>query len=81
MLIFAILGGGLGFSFPLPDWAQPIAHLTPNRWGIDGFITLGGSGTLSEVMPHIVALLIMGTTLFIVAVLLFRQQGWVSRKI
>jgi ABC-2 type transport system permease protein len=80
MLIFAILGGGLGFSFPLPDWAQPIAHLTPNRWGIDGFIALGGSGTLAEVMPHIAALLIMGTTLFIVAVLLFRHQGWVSRK-
>jgi ABC-2 type transport system permease protein len=80
MLIFAILGGGLGFSFPLPDWAQPIAHLTPNRWGIDGFIALGGSGTLARVMPHIVALVLMGTVLFTVAVLLFRHQGLVSRN-
>jgi linearmycin/streptolysin S transport system permease protein len=81
MLIFAILGGGLGFSFPLPAWAQPIAHLTPNRWGIDGFIALGGSGTLARVIPHIVVLVLMGTVLFTVAVLLFRHQGWVSRKI
>jgi ABC-2 type transport system permease protein len=80
MLIFAILGGGLGFSFPLPDWAQPIAHLTPNRWGIDGFIALGGSGTLAEVMPHIMALVLMGTALFSVAVWLFRHQGVVARK-
>jgi ABC-2 type transport system permease protein len=80
MLIFAILGGGPGFSFPLPDWAQPIAHLTPNRWGIDGFIALGGSGTLARVMPHIVALVLMGTVLFIVAVWLFRHQGVVLRK-
>jgi ABC-2 type transport system permease protein len=80
MLIFAILGGGLGFSFPLPNWAQPIAHLTPNRWGIDGFIALGGSGTLTRVIPHIVALVLMGTVLFTVAVLLFRHQGLVSRK-
>ena len=79
MLIFAILGGGLGFSFPLPDWAQPIAHLTPNRWGIDGFIALGAGGTLAGVMPHIMALVVMGTALFMVAVVLFRYQGLVPR--
>jgi ABC-2 type transport system permease protein len=75
MLIFAILGGGVGFSFPLPDWAQPIAHLTPNRWGIDGFIALGAGGTLAGVMSNIVALVIMGMALFILAVWLYRRQG------
>jgi ABC-2 type transport system permease protein len=79
MLIFAILGGGVGFSFPLPDWAQPIAHLTPNRWGIDGFIALGAGGTLAGVTPHIMALVVMGTALFTVAVVLFRHQGLVTR--
>jgi ABC-2 type transport system permease protein len=79
MLIFAILGGGLGFSFPLPDWAQPMAHLTPNRWGIDGFIALGAGGTLAGVTLHIVALVMMGTTLFTVAVVRYRYQGWLPR--
>ena len=79
MLIFAILGGGLGFSFPLPDWAQPFAHLTPNRWGIDGFIALGAGGTLAEVTPNLLALVGMGAALFAVAVWLFRRQGFVPR--
>jgi ABC-2 type transport system permease protein len=79
MLIFAILGGGFGFSFPLPDWAQPIAHLTPNRWGMDGFITLGAGGTLAEVTPNITALVVMGATLFAVAIWLFRRRGVVPR--
>jgi ABC-2 type transport system permease protein len=79
MLIFAILGGGVGFSFPLPDWAQPLAHLTPNRWGIDGFIALGEGGTLAGVTPNVMALVVMGVTLFALAVWLCRRQGLVLR--
>ena len=79
MLLFAILGGGLGFNFPLPEWADLIARLTPNRWGIDGFIALGAGGTLTDVTPHVMALVVMGTVLFAVAVLLFRWQGLVQR--
>lgn len=79
MLLFAILGGGLGFNFPLPGWADLIAHLTPNRWGIDGFIALGAGGTLTDVTPQVMALVVMGTVLFAVAVLLFRRQGLAQR--
>jgi ABC-2 type transport system permease protein len=79
MLIFAILGGGTGFSFPLPDWAQPIARLTPNRWGIDGFIALGAGGTLAGVTPNVLALLAMGVTLLTLAAWLYRRQGAVRR--
>jgi ABC-2 type transport system permease protein len=79
MLLFAILGGGVGFNFPLPNWADRIAHLTPNRWGIDGFIALGAGGTLTDVMPQVMALVVMGMVLFAVAVLLFRWQGFAPR--
>jgi ABC-2 type transport system permease protein len=79
MLLFAILGGGLGFNFPLPGWADLIAHLTPNRWGIDGFIALGTGGTLTDVTPQVVALVVMGTVLFAVAVLLFRWPGFTQQ--
>ncbi|MGQ0604866.1 MAG: ABC transporter permease [Anaerolineales bacterium] len=75
MLIFAILGGSFGPNVPLPDWVAWIASLTPNKWGIDGFASLGSGNTLADIVPNLVALLVMGALLFAVAVFVFRRQG------
>jgi ABC-2 type transport system permease protein len=79
MLVFAILSGSFGFNFALPGWLQLVARLTPNKWGIDGFAALGAGATLGDILPHISALIVMGTALFVAAVLLFRRQGLARR--
>jgi ABC-2 type transport system permease protein len=79
MLIFAILGGSFGPNVPLPEWVGVIARITPNKWGIDGFATLGNGNTLIDIVPNVIALLVMGTALFAVAVFVFRRQGLTQR--
>lgn len=78
MLIFAILGGSFGPNVPLPEWVSMIARLTPNKWGIDGFAALGSGNTLIDIVPNLIALVVMGAALFAVAVFVFRRQGLVK---
>ncbi len=75
MLIFGILGGSFIRLEQMPAWVQAASRITPNAWGLDGFTTLALGGTLSSLMEPIMALLIMGTLLFGIAVALFSRNG------
>lgn len=77
MLIFGILGGSLGTSFTLPAWLQPVAWITPNYWGIQGFASLGTGAAFGEIAPHLAALSLMAVALFGVAIVVFRRRGLV----
>jgi ABC-2 type transport system permease protein len=59
----------------MPPLVQTLSKITPNAWGLDGFTTLALGGTLSSLMEPIMALLIMGTLLFGIAVALFSRNG------
>jgi ABC-2 type transport system permease protein len=77
MLIFGILGGSLGNSFTLPDWLRPIAWITPNYWGIQGFASLGTGAVLGEIAPHLAALTLMAVVMFGIAIVTFNRRGLV----
>lgn len=79
MLLFAIMGGSFGNTVPLPDWLTPVAQLTPNYWGIQGFGRLGNGGGLADVWLNVGALSLMGLVLFLIATLLFRRQSVLQR--
>ena len=79
MLIFGILGGSFVSLENLPSYVQSLSKITPNAWGLDGFLTLATGGGLTDIATPVTALLIMGTVLFSVSVLLFNRQGVVQR--
>ena len=79
MLIFGILGGSFVSLENLHPYVQSLSKITPNAWGLDGFTTLALGGGLADIATPITALLMMGTVLFIAAVLLFNRQGIVQR--
>jgi ABC-2 type transport system permease protein len=75
MLAFGILGGSFFGGVQLPFPMDLLSKITPNTWGQDGFTTLALGGTLSDILPSIGALLLMGALLFALAVVLFRRRG------
>jgi ABC-2 type transport system permease protein len=79
MLIFGILGGSFINLEQFPPFMQTISKITPNAWGLDGFTTLALGGTLRNLAEPITALFIMGTGLFVVAVVLFNRNGLVQK--
>jgi ABC-2 type transport system permease protein len=79
MLIFGILGGSFVSLDNLPPYIQSLSKITPNAWGLDGFLTLAIGGGLKDIAGPVTALLVMGGVLFTVSVLLFNRQGVVQR--
>jgi ABC-2 type transport system permease protein len=74
MLLFGILGGSfvqLAFDGPL-SW---LSKITPNAWAIEGFNTLGTGGTLLDIIPILLALILMAIVLFIISVTVFRRRS------
>lgn len=78
MLIFGMLGGSFFSMDNFPRWVQSIAHISPNAWGMDGFTSLALGGSLQSVTTPVLALLAMGTSLFIIAVILINKRGLAS---
>ena len=74
-LIFGILGGSFVSAENMPDWFQTLSKITPNAWGLEGFTTLALGGGLADILVPVAALLIMGATLFTVAVLILNRRG------
>ena len=74
VLIFAGLAGNFVPRQLLPQWLQTASYISPNAWGLEGFLKLAGNGTLTDVLGPIVALLIMAAVLFSLALLAFRRQ-------
>jgi ABC-2 type transport system permease protein len=79
MLTFGILGGTFINMDNMPAWFRMITKITPNAWGVDGFTTLALGGGLKDILTPILALLVMGSALFTVAVLLINRRGLADR--
>jgi ABC-2 type transport system permease protein len=78
MLIFGLLGGSFFSLANLPAWAQSLAHISPNAWGMDGFTTLALGNGLSAILTPVLALLAMAVLLFTIAVLIINHRGFAS---
>lgn len=79
MLLFGLLGGSFFDLSMLPSWIQVLNKVTPNAWGNDGFYILSVGGRLKDISTNILALLIMGVVLFVVATILITKRG-LARK-
>ncbi|MDD5370558.1 MAG: ABC transporter permease [Anaerolineaceae bacterium] len=75
MLTFGILGGSFIDISRMPAFFQVISKMTPNAWGLDGFLTLTQGGSLADILGPVAALLVMGAVLFAAAVLLINRRG------
>jgi ABC-2 type transport system permease protein len=74
MLIFGLLGGSFFDITMLPKWVQTISKVSPNAWGMEGFLDLARGGGIASVRTPVIALLIMGAVLFIAA------SFWLSKR-
>ncbi len=74
-LTFGILGGSFISPENMPGWFQALSKITPNAWGLEGFTILALGGGLVDILVPVVALLIMGVSLFTVAVLIINRRG------
>jgi ABC-2 type transport system permease protein len=79
MLMFGILGGSFISLEQLPPAIQWISKITPNAWGLDGFTTLALGGGLAQLAEPIVALLVMGASLFVVSAVIFSRSNVMKR--
>ena len=74
MLIFGLLGGSFFDITMLPKWVQTISKISPNAWGMQGFLSLTRGGDMNSILTPVIALLVMGTLLFVISVV------WISRR-
>jgi len=74
-LIFGILGGSFISLDNLPQAVQFASKITPNAWGLEGFITLALGGRLGDLGGTLLGLVIMGVVLFGFAVLTFNRRA------
>ena len=79
MLFFGLLGGSFFDMSQLPEWVSTLGKITPNAWGLQGFTTLAGGGTLASISEPLLALLIMGIILFALASIWMRRRGLVRK--
>ncbi len=74
MLMFGIMGGSFIDLSMLPDFVRILSRITPNAWGLDGFTILGLGGGLAQLTRPLLGLFVMGSVLFVLAVLRFSRQ-------
>ncbi len=75
MLTFGVLGGSFINVANMPAWFRVFAKITPNAWGLNGFSTLALGGTLDDIFTPVLALVIMGLTLFAASVFIINRRG------
>jgi len=63
----------------MPSFVQTFSKITPNAWALDGFTTLELGGTLTDLSAPIIALVSMGSILFLVSVVLFGKKNLVQK--
>jgi len=63
----------------MPAWIRSISNITPNAWGLDGFVTLALGGKLTDLGRPILALLLMGTLLFALASFIFSRSNLMKK--
>ena len=72
-----VFGAGAGNFVPrpaMPEWLQIASYVSPNAWGLEGFMKLTGGGSLNDIGTIVLALLVMTGVVFGVALLAFRHQ-------
>lgn len=74
MLVFGIMGGSFIDLSMMPAFVRTLSRITPNVWGLDGFTILGLGGTLADLGRPLLGLSVMGSLLFVLAVLLFSRR-------
>ena len=79
MLLFGLLGGSFFDLSMLPDWISVVNKITPNAWAIDGFYILSLGGKLHDIQTNLLALVIMGVVLFLIAAFWLNKRG-LARK-
>lgn len=79
MLIFGLLGGSFISLESMPAAIRLLSKITPNAWGLDGFVTLSLGGSLIDLGAPLLGLAVMGIVLFLAAVLLFNRQNILQR--
>ena len=73
-LVFAAVAGNFVPRQNYPIWLQNIGYLTPNAWGIEGFLKLINGGTFSDIQSGFLALLGMSFVLLSIASISFTMQ-------
>ena len=79
-LIFAAVAGNFVPRMNYPDWLQQIGYLTPNAWGIEGFMQLIRGGNFSDVRTGFFVLAGMAIVLLVIASVSFTLQYGQIRK-
>lgn len=74
MLTFGVLSGTFVQTTGLPAWFRAVGKLTPNAWGLDGFLRLAQGGGLASILGPVAALAVMAAALFGAAVVLFGRN-------
>lgn len=74
-IILAFLGGGMITIYGWPSWAVLISRLTPNRWILEGFLSLMQGNGVKEIALPLSVLGGMGLFFFSIAGLRMRWRG------
>jgi len=75
MLTFGILGGNFVSVAGMPEWFRLLGKITPNAWGLDGFVALGLGDGLPQIAGTLAGLLVMAVVLFLVSVWILRRRS------
>jgi ABC-2 type transport system permease protein len=73
-LTFGVLGGSFIPVSSMPGWFGLLSKITPNAWGIQGFVALGYGDGLPQLAGTLAGLLAMAAVLFLIAVALLRRK-------
>jgi ABC-2 type transport system permease protein len=75
MLTFGVLGGNFVSVSGMPEWFRLIGRITPNAWGLEGFVALGMGDGLPQIVGILAGLLIMAAGLFLASVWILRRRS------
>jgi ABC-2 type transport system permease protein len=75
MLTFGVMGGSFFSLQNLPGWFRVVSKITPNAWGMDGFLSLARGDGLAQIALPVTALCLMGVVLFGIAAFLLQRRG------
>ena len=75
MLTFGVLGGSFIPVANMPGWFTLVSKITPNAWGLEGFVALGYGDALPKLAGTLAGLFGMAAILFIVSVTLLRRKN------
>lgn len=73
-LIFGAAAGNFVPRQAMPEWLQNLSYISPNAWGLEGFADLTAGAGATDLLPVLLALLLMGAVLFVASVFVFRRQ-------